>query len=173
MAHFEKELILKEVTKVLEGASSLFVTNFSKLNAQDMNTLRRKLENNATRLIITKNSLLKIAISKTELDKISGFVKGSTGIAVCRKDPIPVTKALFEFAKSHEGFIIRGGIIDGEVVDDRTAKQMSELPSKDVLRAMVLMRMNAPIAGFVNVLSASLRGIVVVLDKISQQKNAN
>lgn len=173
MAHFEKELMLKEITKVLQGVSSLFVANFSKLNAKDMNELRRKLEKNAARLIITKNSLLKIAMSQVKLDKINNLVRGSTGIAVCKQDPILTSKTLFEFAKSHEDFNIRGGIVDGEIVDARAAKQMAELPSKDVLRAMVLMRMQSPITGFVSVLNASLRGIVVVLDKISKQKNVN
>ncbi len=79
-------------------------------------------------------------------------------------------KTLFDFSKDHKTFKIRGGIVDGQVIDAGKAKILSELPSKDVLRATVLMRMKSPIVGLVNVLSGPVRGLIVALNQISQKK---
>ena len=44
--------------------------------------------------------------------------------------------------------------MDGEVVDADTIKQLGELPGKDVLVAMVLGTMNAPIAALARAINA-------------------
>ena len=44
--------------------------------------------------------------------------------------------------------------MDGQVVDVETIKQLGELPGKDVLVAMVLGTMNAPIAALARAINA-------------------
>ena len=171
MAHLEKEYIVKEITTRFRNSSGLIVTNFDKVGVVDIDLLRRKLEKNSSRLIVTKNTLIKKALSGLKLDDIKQYVQGSTGIAVYQDDPVAVAKTLFDFSKDHENFKIRGGLVEGEVVNEEKTKELSELPSKNVLLATVFNRMKSPIAGFVNVLSGSIRGFVNVLNQISEKKD--
>ena len=49
-------------------------------------------------------------------------------------------------------------------------KALASLPTKEVLIAKVLGGFNAPITGFVNVLNGNIRGLVVALNAIKEQK---
>ena len=172
MAHVEKEYIVKEVSECLKNSSGLIVANFSKLKVIEIDSLRRKLEKKATRLIVTKNTLLKKALADGSYDRTVQFIEGTTGLAVYKDDPVGAARTLFQFSKDHETFKVRGGMVEGELIDEVRAKELSELPSKDVLLATVFMRMKSPITGFVNVLSGSIRGLVNVLNQISENKSS-
>ena len=170
MAHQEKEYIVKEVSDSLKNSAGVMIANFTKLNVIDIDILRRQLEKKATRLIVTKNTLLKRALSEVALDEAAAFVEGTTGLAVYEDDPVGTAKTLFEFSKKHKTFNIRGGMVEGELINAEKAKELSELPSREVLLATVFMRMKSPITGLVNVLSGSIRGLVNVLNQISENK---
>jgi len=171
MAHLEKQYIVKEVSDCLKNSAGILVANFNNLKVVDIDSLRRKLEKKSTRLIVTKNTLLKRAFAELNLNKAAEFIEGTTGVAVYQEDPVAAAKALFDFSKDHEAFKIRGGILEGELIDGEKARELSALPNRETLLATVVMRMKSPITGFVNVLSGSLRGLVSVLDQISKNKS--
>ncbi|MCP4649538.1 MAG: 50S ribosomal protein L10 [PVC group bacterium] len=171
MAHLAKEHMVAEFKDCIKDSSGLIITNFNKLKASEIDSLRRKLEKNSTRLIVAKKTLLKLVLSQVDLSDVSQFLDGQTGLAVFKDDPVSPAKTLFEFSKAHEFFKIRGGVVDGAIINGEKAKELSELPSRDVLIATVLMRMKSPITGFVNVLSGTLRGLVMVLNQIAEKKN--
>ncbi|MFH1094399.1 MAG: 50S ribosomal protein L10 [Candidatus Omnitrophota bacterium] len=172
MAHVEKEYIVKQVSECLKNSSGLIVANFNKLKVVDIDSLRRKLEKKSTKLIVTKNTFLKKALADVSYDGAVKFIEGTTGLAVYRDDPVGVAKTLFEFSKKHENFKVRGGMVEGELIDAAKAKELSSLPSKQVLLATVLMRMKSPLTGLVNVLSGSIRGLVNVMKQISENKSS-
>ena len=170
MAHQEKEFIVKEVSDSLKNSAGVMVANFNKLNVIDIDILRRQLEKKSTRLIVTKNTLLKRALNEVAFEGVVAFIEGTTGLAIYEDDPVGAAKTMFEFSKKHKTFKVRGGIVEGELINAEKAKELSELPSKEVLLATVLMRMKSPITGLVNVLSGSIRGLVNVLNQISENK---
>jgi len=170
MAHAEKIFMMEKVRDQMKKATGLMVTSFTGLDVVALNSLRRKLEKGSARFIVTKNTLLKRALKEAKKNDAVQFLSGMSGVAVCEQDSVTMAKTLFAFAKDHESFTVRGGIIDGEVLVAAQAKELSQLPSREVLLATVLMRMKSPITGLVNVLAGSMRGMVVVLDKIRQQK---
>ncbi|MCG2711715.1 MAG: 50S ribosomal protein L10 [Candidatus Omnitrophica bacterium] len=170
MAHVEKKYIVKQVSECLKNASGLMVANFNKLKVVDIDSLRRKLEKKSTRLIVTKNAFLKKALADVSYAGLTKFIEGTTGLAVYKDDPVGVAKTLFEFSKNHVTFKVRGGMVEGELIDEARARELSALPSKEVLLATVVMRMKSPITGLVNVLSGPIRGLVNVLNQISENK---
>jgi large subunit ribosomal protein L10 len=171
MAHLEKEYIVKEITTLFRNSSGLIVTNFDKMGVVDIDSLRRKLEKNSAVLVVTKNTLIKKALEELKWGDVRQYVKGSTGVAVYQDDPISVAKTLFDFSKDHDNFKVRGGLVQGEVVNEQKTKELSALPSKNVLLATVCNRIKSPITGFVNVLSGPIRGLVNVLNQISEKKD--
>ena len=67
---------------------------------------------------------------------------------------------------------IKAGMVDGKVLDVKGVSDLAELPPREVLVAKVLGGLNAPISGFVNVLNGNMRGLVVALNAIAEQKQA-
>lgn len=169
MGHYSKKLMLEELSGYFKKSAGFIVTNFSNLEVIEIDALRRALEKKSSKLIVAKNTLLKLALSQLKMEQAAQLIEGTTGIALYQDDPVAVAKTLFDFSKGHESFKIKASVVDGELLNEKKTKELSQLPSKDILRATVLMRMKSPIVGFVNVLSGPMRGLVVVLDKISKQ----
>jgi large subunit ribosomal protein L10 len=60
--------------------------------------------------------------------------------------------------------------MEGKFLDESKVKQLSELPSKDELRAQVVGTIAAPLYGLVNVMQGNLRNLVYALEAIRKQK---
>ena len=75
-------------------------------------------------------------------------------IAISAEDPIAPAKILKEYAEKIETFEIRGGILDGAVVDAATVNELASIPPKEVLIAKLLGSMQSPLYKFAYVLQA-------------------
>jgi large subunit ribosomal protein L10 len=60
-------------------------------------------------------------------------------------------------------------MVGQSVFGDAGVQALTELPTKDQLRAQVVGTLQAPIVGLVNVLSGTLRGFLNVLNARSEQ----
>ena len=67
---------------------------------------------------------------------------------------------------------MKAGFVEGEVVDAAAVSELAKMPPKEVLVAKALGGLNAPISGFVCVLNANLRGLVVALNAIAEKQGA-
>lgn len=81
-------------------------------------------------------------------------------------------KILDTFAEKNKALQIKAGFVEGKVISADEVKELAKMPPKEVLVAKALGGLNAPISGFVCVLNANLRGLVVALNAIAEQKNA-
>ena len=57
-------------------------------------------------------------------------------------------------------------------IRDRSIDELAKLPSKEVLLAQVLGGLNGPIQGFANVLSGTIRGLVIAMNAIAEKQSA-
>ena len=65
---------------------------------------------------------------------------------------------------------MRGGYVDGEVVDSTRIAYLSKLPSRDVLLAQVLYGLCAPLGRFANCLNSLLRKFASVLGQLEEKR---
>ncbi|MBE6928827.1 MAG: 50S ribosomal protein L10, partial [Ruminococcaceae bacterium] len=115
--------------------------------------------------------MLRFAANQIGFDALDEHLNGTTALAISPSDPVAAAKVLSEFAKKSNGsFTIKAGFVDGKVINADEVKALADLPSREVLVAQVLGGLNAPISGFVNVLNGNLRGLVVALNAIAEQK---
>ena len=109
---------------------------------------------------------MKIALGKEDYE-----LKGPTLSVFLYEDAIEGIKVLFDFSKENEETpVIVKGIVDGEDVDATKLKILSELPSKDQLRAQVVGGMKSPLNGLVNTLGGVQRNFVYALAEIAKSK---
>jgi large subunit ribosomal protein L10 len=86
------------------------------------------------------------------MESIVSHFEGPTAIALSYGDPIGLAKILSEFSNSHEIFELKGGVVDGEVVDPRQIAELAKLPSLDALRGMMIGLLSAPATKLVRLL---------------------
>jgi large subunit ribosomal protein L10 len=58
------------------------------------------------------------------------------------------------FAKKHKALVLKGGIVEGKVVDEATIKELSALPNREGMLSMLLSVLNAPVSGFARAVNA-------------------
>jgi len=73
---------------------------------------------------------------------------GPTAIAFSTTDAVAPAKILNDFAKKNDALKLKGGVVEGRVIDAEQLKALAELPSRDGLLSMLLSVLQAPMRNF-------------------------
>lgn len=160
----KKQEMLSTYLDQLSHAQMIVVADYRGLKVKEIQQLRRALAEHQATFQVVKNTLIKRALAEAGWPVPDDLLEGPTAIGYCSGDLAATSKAFVDFAKQHETLKIRGGILDGKVIDDKAIQALADLPPREVLLAQVLAGMQSPISGLVNVLAGTLRGLVNVLD---------
>jgi large subunit ribosomal protein L10 len=162
----QKEEQVAELNEKFSQAKSIYVADYRGLQVQEADELRSRIRTEGAgefEYRVAKNTILKRASSGSKVEGIVSHFEGPTAIALSYGDPIGLAKILSEFSKSYEAFEIKGGIVDGEIVDPRQIAELSKLPSLDTLRGGIIGLLSAPATKLVRLLvepSAQLARLV-------------
>lgn len=167
-----KQAIIGEVSLLLESGHGFVLLNNKGLTLAEATALRAKLRENKVALKVVKNTLLKIALEKTGTDpgQFGELLTRETVIAVGLEDPVTPAKVLVEFCKDNEKLQIKGGYVDGQVLDAAAVDQLSKLPGREELYARMLGSLLSPIQKFVYALNDGVARPVRVFDAIGRKK---
>jgi len=166
----QKKEVVKELSEKIKGAKSMVFADYRGLTVEQDTELRNALRSAGIDYKVVKNTLTRFAMKENGLVGLDSYLNGPTAMAVSDTDPVAPAKVLAEYAKKYEKLELKAGVVEGKVIDVAGIKALAELPSREVLIARVLGGFNAPISGFVNVLNGNLRGLVVALNAIAEQK---
>ena len=151
----QKKQIVAELAEKLQKACAGVIVDYKGINVADDTKLRKEL----------REAGVEYAVVKTVLE-------GTTALALSNDDYVAAARILCNFAKDHENFKIKIGFTDDQILDAASVEALSKLPSREELVAKALGGLNAPIAGFVHVLNANLRGLVCALNAIAEKQGA-
>ena len=168
-----KDNIIKELEKELKKGEPFFVVRHDAVPASNIDKLRAKLRGAKTRYFVIKNTLGQKAFERAKLKEVGDHITGACGIAFTSGDAVSSSKVLIDFGKENESFKVQAGYMQGKVMTVDQVKVLASLPSREVLLAKVVGGIQAPISGFVNVLSGTLRKLVNVVDAIQKKKSQN
>jgi|SRR3989339_652752 len=168
----KKEAEVKNLADNFADAKAVVFTTFSNLSVADSRNLRNDLRNEGVAYVASKKTLLKKVLADSRVGEIGlADFTGNVGLAFGKADEVAPAKITAKFAKGREGFVIRGGILEGVFITAEKVMELAQLPSRDELLAQTVRTINAPISGFVNVLAGNLRGLANVLNAIRNTKN--
>lgn len=168
----KKETIATLTEKYSRTKSAVFI-DYTGLTVADVTDLRKKAKAVGSEYVVAKKTLFARAFGSAGLDgtdAIKGF-SGNLGVILGYEDEVFPAKLSKDFAKSHGTMAIRAGIMEGKFIDVAMVSALAAIPGKQELLAKLVGSINAPVSGFVTVLSGNLRGLVRVLDGIRAQKS--
>ncbi len=166
----DKVAAVSEIKDKLSKSQGIILTDFRGLNVAQATELRRKLREAGVEYKVTKNTLTIIAAKESGMDDLVPLLVGPTAIAFGYDDPVAPAKVLSDFAKANKALEIKGGMLEGKILDVDGVTALAELPSREQLLSHVARGMQAPISGLVNVLQGTIRNFVYALDAIREQK---
>jgi len=169
----EKVSILSEVIERVNAADFCFILNYGKLKVAQFTALRQELTKHQSRVMVVKNTYLAKAAQEQGWEEVSALLTGPTAIVTGKGDVAEVAKALTEFVKKHEKTAVKGASVENAMLDADDVEALSKLPSKDVMRGILLNTFLAPATSFVRVLNAPLLNVLYALKAYEDKKNGN
>ncbi len=166
-----KRQIVEKLHAAWSESSAGVVAQYRGLTVAEMGDLRRRLHQANVSLQVVKNTLARRAAEGTDFKAAEELFTGPVAIAY-GTEPVGMAKAIAEFAKEHPALEIRGGVLDGKLMDAAAVKALASLPSREVLLAKMLGSMQSPISGFVRTLAEVPASFVRVLAAVRDQKQA-
>ena len=146
-------------------AKAAFLVDFKGMTVEQVTSLRKKLVPFECEMKVVRNTLAIRALidhPASESAIKSSFV-GNNAVVFAFGEAPASAKALTDFAKEVEQFQVKAGVMDGQALDLKRIQALANLPTKDVLRAMFLGTLQAPMSKFVRTLNAVPTGFVRVL----------
>lgn len=163
--------IVADLKDRINKSKSIVFADYKGLTMNQMSELRSKLREADAEFTVTKNNLLKLALNDSRLTiNDERLFEGPIATLFAYDDEITPIKLLTKALKDNQIGPVKGGIFEGEFMDEHQVIKLSNLPSKDELRAKIVGSLGSPLYGIVGVLQANLRNLVYALDQIRVQK---
>ncbi len=175
----EKVAIVDEVRERLQNAGGVVVTEYRGLDVGAMSTLRRELRPAGGAYKVYKNTLVRRAATEVGMD-INDMLVGPTALAFVENTPegepgdvVTVAKVLRDFAKANPDLIVKGGVLDDNVLDADEMKALADVEPREVLLAKLAGAIAAPMVQFAGLLQALPRDFAYGLSALIEKGGAS
>ena len=155
MARPDKVAKVSQLSEQFSTANAAILTEYRGLSVMALQNLRRLLGSDAT-YSIAKNTLTSIAARDAGIEGLDDQLTGPTAIAFVTGDVAAVAKGIRNFARENHALVIKGGYMDGKVLDADTVKKLADLESREVMLAKMAGAMNANLSKAVYLFAAPL-----------------
>lgn len=139
-----KKQLVEEIKEKLSRAKSVVFVSFIGTNVESDTKLRADIRKTESDYKVYKNTLLQRALADMGVEGADQYLHGSTSVAIDYKDEVGIAKVISDAQKDNEKLLIKFGIINGKVVDDKYVKQLASIPSKEELYAKLAFLLKAP-----------------------------
>ncbi|WP_141004424.1 50S ribosomal protein L10 [Nocardioides humi] len=155
MARADKQAAVAEIAESFSDSAGAVLTEYRGLTVKELQDLRRSLGANANYAVV-KNTLAKLAAKEAGIEGFDELLTGPTAIAFIKGDVVEAAKGLRDFAKANPTLVIKGGVLDGALLDAKEIAKLADLESREVLLGKLAGAMLASLSQAVYLLNAPL-----------------
>jgi large subunit ribosomal protein L10 len=176
MEKTKKLQITDEITKLIDSASSLYLTDFSGMTVKQVDDLRTEFHKAGIKYKVVKNTLalraIKQSLNYAKFEgKLHTFLKGPTGIVFTGDDPVSAAKIIKKFYDKSEKPKLKVAIVESQIYDSGKLNELSSLLTKDELIAGIMFCIDSPVSGIVGSINSLMRDLSNVIEEVAK-KNA-
>jgi large subunit ribosomal protein L10 len=152
----QKKQAVAALASTLTNSVAGVLVDYRGITVEQDTQLRRDLRAAGVQYSVVKNTLLRRATAETGLTALDDQLVGTTALAVSPDDHTAAARILNAFIEKSKSktFVLKGGYLDGKVIDVKTVENLAKLPTRDVLLGSVANVFQAPIAALARVLQA-------------------
>jgi len=166
----KKKQIIEKLEKSISGQKIMLFVGIAKLKTKDLFTLKKDLKAKGNTLSVAKKTLFKLAAKNKGIDIDAKKLDGEVAIIFGGEDEVSAANIVSKFSKKNENLKILGGFFEKELIMSDKVVALANIPSRNELLAKFVGSINAPVSGFVSVLNGNLRGLVLALNAIKNNK---
>ncbi|MEA5118437.1 MAG: 50S ribosomal protein L10 [Propionicimonas sp.] len=172
MARPDKAAAVAELKDAFDSSAAAVLTEYRGLTVKDLKALRRSLGEDAT-YAVAKNTLTTVAAREAGIEGLDDQLTGPTAIAFIHGDVATVAKGLRDFAKANPLLVIKGGVMDGRVLNADSVKKLADLESREVLLAKLAGAMKGNLAKAVGLFAAPLSQTARAVAALADQRSSS
>jgi large subunit ribosomal protein L10 len=169
----EKNKVIESLTKDINAFNHLYLTDISGLNADATSNLRRKCFEKEIKMVVAKNTLLKLALDKAEGDyqELYEILNGNTSILLSATGNLPA-KLIKEFRKGKmDRPILKGAYVEQSVyLGDDQLDALSNIKSKEELIGDIVMLLQSPAKNVISSLQSGGNTLTGVIKTLSERE---
>ena len=166
----EKQSMVAEVQGRFKDGTCLIMVDCRGMKVDGMTDLRVRLRQVGGRLQVVKNSYIKVATGALGMPDVSSLLQGPTAVIVGQGDVAGLAKTVTEFAKENKMPVIKGGVLGAQRLQSKDIADIADLPSRQVLLAMLVGTMEAPIRNLAGVMNQKVASLLYALKAVGEQK---
>lgn len=163
MNRTDKETVIAELHAKMAKARAAIVAEPRGLDVETVTALRKKLRDAKVEYRVVKNTLAARAAKGTPVEAVADKFVGPTALVMSYDDVVAPAKLLTEFMKDRENFAIRGGVVEGTLVDAKGVAALAKLPSLNELRAQILGMLAQPATKLARIIGTPAQQLARVL----------
>lgn len=158
----QKQAQVASLTEKLKKAKMVIFTEYRGISVTDDTKLRSELRQENNEYMVVKNSVINYAAKEAGIEGLDKVLEGPTAVVIGYDDYVSSAKSLNTYAKTHDFYSFKAGIMDGKVISGEEVKKLANLPSKETLYSMLA-----------SALLGNIRNLAVVLDQTREKMEAN
>lgn len=139
-----KQKLVDEIKDKISKAKSVVFVSFLGTNVENDTKLRKDIRDAKSEYKVYKNTLLLRALSELGFEGVEEHLHGTTSVAINYDDETSVAKIVNEAKKYNEKLVVKFGILDGKVIDDKYVAELANIPSKEELYAKLAFLFKSP-----------------------------
>lgn len=165
-----KNELVAEYSDLLANTDGFIVTEYRGLTVTKLNDLRNRLREASGVYTVTKNTLFSIALEQSGWVIPGDLLLGPTAVAFGNGNLPGVAKVVQGFVKENPDiFVIKGGVMAGNIFGAKDVEVISNLPSLDELHAQLAGLVVQPASLLAGLLNSATSQVVNVLQAYLQE----
>jgi large subunit ribosomal protein L10 len=166
----DKVAAVDEVRQRLSESTATVLTEYRGLSVDDLAELRARLRESDASYRVVKNTLTRLAVRDAGVEIPDALLIGPTAITFCAGDPVAAAKVLRTFSREHPQLVIKGGLLEGRLLDAAETTGLADLASREELLARLAGLMEAVIAQPARLAQASLTKFARLLAALQEKR---
>jgi large subunit ribosomal protein L10 len=171
----KKEELVRVYKEQIEKSSALVFIDYRGSSVAQTHSLRDRLRDSGTTYMVTKNTLLNIALNESGRTLASNdLMDGPSAVAFIGEDIGRGVTALNAWIRENGGELvkIKGAVLENNVLDSSKASALADLPTREEMLAKLLGTIIAPASKLVRVINEPGASLARVLGARAEQQEA-
>lgn len=161
---------VSQVQDKLKTAKMAIVTEYQGLTCAQMTQLRVEIQKASGEYKVIKNTLVRRALKDTTYSSLDSLLTGPNGWVFAYEDPVTLSKALVKFSEQNDRLRIKGGLLEGEFLDQTKVEDLAKLSSRTELQAKLLSIMQLSAGHLLRLIQEPGERVVRLLETLRKGK---
>ena len=170
MANPKNTAALAELKERFEKADATLLTEYRGLSVAETTELRRALGADVT-YSVAKNTMIKLAAQEAGVEFEDSLLTGPTAIAFIQGEAVDAAKAMKDFGKDHQNFVIKGGYMDGGALSAAQVEAIAELDNRETTLAKLAGAMQGSLAKAAGLFNAPASQVARLAAALQEKKD--